>query len=119
MQNNRVCTCQSQREVKNNQTEKLCGLLFVLAAQRAVAAVVASEEEKVLPVCFCVLPLDHQVNASPSLTTTTKADRLLKFNVINDTLNTVAPATWNLAGNAGTGSITAAGQQERWAATRC
>eukprot|EP00878_Enallax_costatus_P021946 GHUV01023261.1.p1 GENE.GHUV01023261.1~~GHUV01023261.1.p1 ORF type:complete len:202 (+),score=84.85 GHUV01023261.1:416-1021(+) len=36
-----------------------------------------------------------EVNASPSLTTTTKADRLLKFKVINDTLNIVTPPSWN------------------------
>lgn len=39
-----------------------------------------------------------QVNASPSLTTTTKADRLLKFKVINDTLNVVTPSAWTTRG---------------------
>mmetsp|Transcript_16308 Transcript_16308/g.35273 ORF Transcript_16308/g.35273 Transcript_16308/m.35273 type:complete len:440 (+) Transcript_16308:120-1439(+) len=35
-----------------------------------------------------------EVNASPSLTTTTQADRLLKFKVINDVLNLVTPPEW-------------------------
>jgi len=35
-----------------------------------------------------------EVNASPSLTTTTTSDRLLKFKVINDVLNLVTPPEW-------------------------
>ncbi|GIL66458.1 hypothetical protein Vafri_19962 [Volvox africanus] len=35
-----------------------------------------------------------EVNASPSLTTTTQADRLLKHRVISDTLNIVTPPDW-------------------------
>jgi hypothetical protein len=35
------------------------------------------------------------VNASPSLTTTTKADRLLKFKLINDALSIVTPPSWS------------------------
>ena len=35
-----------------------------------------------------------EVNASPSLSTTTLQDRLLKFRVINDTLNIVSPLEW-------------------------
>lgn len=34
---------------------------------------------------------DPQVNASPSLTSSTANDRILKYNLINDTLNIVAP----------------------------
>ena len=36
-----------------------------------------------------------EVNASPSLSATTHADRLLKFQLINDTLKCVAPKHWN------------------------
>jgi len=36
-----------------------------------------------------------EVNASPSLTTTTKADRLLKVKVIDDALEAVAAVKWN------------------------
>ncbi|GFR46693.1 hypothetical protein Agub_g8312, partial [Astrephomene gubernaculifera] len=35
-----------------------------------------------------------EVNASPSLTTTTQADRLLKHRVISDTLNIITPPDW-------------------------
>mmetsp|Transcript_16544 Transcript_16544/g.28350 ORF Transcript_16544/g.28350 Transcript_16544/m.28350 type:complete len:446 (+) Transcript_16544:151-1488(+) len=35
-----------------------------------------------------------EVNASPSLTTSTAADRLLKFKVVSDTLNLVTPSEW-------------------------
>lgn len=47
-----------------------------------------------------------QVNASPSLTTTTKADRLLKFKIINDALSIVTPPSWSGsgAGSSGKGS---------------
>lgn len=38
-------------------------------------------------VCVCVC----QVNASPSLTSSTANDRILKYNLINDTLNIVTP----------------------------
>lgn len=38
--------------------------------------------------CKCLCP---QVNASPSLTSSTANDRILKYNLINDTLNIVAP----------------------------
>ena len=34
---------------------------------------------------------DPQVNASPSLTSSTANDRILKYNLINDTLNIVTP----------------------------
>uniref|UniRef100_A0A383V6V1 Tubulin--tyrosine ligase-like protein 9 n=1 Tax=Tetradesmus obliquus TaxID=3088 RepID=A0A383V6V1_TETOB len=47
-----------------------------------------------------------EVNASPSLTTTTKADRLLKFKIINDALSIVTPPSWSGsgAGSSGKGS---------------
>jgi tubulin polyglutamylase TTLL1 len=35
-----------------------------------------------------------EVNASPSLAASTRADRLMKAKVINDTLNIVAPQAW-------------------------
>ncbi|GIL69718.1 hypothetical protein Vretimale_10189 [Volvox reticuliferus] len=35
-----------------------------------------------------------EVNASPSLTTTTQADRLLKHRVISDTINIITPPDW-------------------------
>jgi tubulin polyglutamylase TTLL1 len=35
-----------------------------------------------------------EVNASPSLSTTTEMDRLLKMQVINDTFNIVVPPEW-------------------------
>mmetsp|Transcript_5917 Transcript_5917/g.5326 ORF Transcript_5917/g.5326 Transcript_5917/m.5326 type:complete len:207 (+) Transcript_5917:606-1226(+) len=35
-----------------------------------------------------------EVNASPSLTTTTEVDRILKMNLINDVLNIVVPPEW-------------------------
>jgi hypothetical protein len=41
------------------------------------------------------------VNASPSLTTTTKADRLLKFKLINDALSIVTPPSWSSSGAGG------------------
>ena len=34
---------------------------------------------------------DWQVNASPSLTSTTSADRIMKYNLIHDTLSIVVP----------------------------
>lgn len=37
--------------------------------------------------CLC----HAQVNASPSLTSSTANDRILKYNLINDTLNIVTP----------------------------
>lgn len=39
---------------------------------------------------FLCLP-HAQVNASPSLTSSTANDRILKYNLINDTLNIVTP----------------------------
>ena len=36
-------------------------------------------------------PSDFQVNASPSLTSTTSADRIMKYNLIHDTLSIVVP----------------------------
>lgn len=36
-----------------------------------------------------------EVNASPSLTTTTKTDRLIKVRVINDVMNAVVAVKWN------------------------
>lgn len=39
--------------------------------------------------------LDLQVNASPSLTSTTPADRLLKARVIHDTLRLATPPEWD------------------------
>ena len=36
-------------------------------------------------------PLLLQVNASPSLTSSTANDRILKYNLINDTLNIAVP----------------------------
>lgn len=36
-------------------------------------------------------PFDFQVNASPSLTSTTSADRIMKYNLIHDTLSIVVP----------------------------
>lgn len=44
----------------------------------------------------CLKPWLVEVNASPSLTTTTKADRMLKFKVINDTLDIVTPSKWEV-----------------------
>ena len=35
-----------------------------------------------------------EVNASPSLSTTTEADRILKMNVLRDTFNIVIPPDW-------------------------
>ena len=35
-----------------------------------------------------------EVNASPSLTTTTEVDRILKMNLINDVFNVVVPPDW-------------------------
>lgn len=35
-----------------------------------------------------------EVNASPSLTTTTEVDRILKMNLINDVFNIVVPPDW-------------------------
>jgi tubulin polyglutamylase TTLL1 len=35
-----------------------------------------------------------EVNASPSLTASTDADRLMKMQVINDTYNVVVPNDW-------------------------
>ena len=43
-------------------------------------------------VCVCVYSASNlQVNASPSLTSSTANDRILKYNLINDTLNIVTP----------------------------
>ncbi len=39
----------------------------------------------------CHFPCCAQVNASPSLTSSTANDRILKYNLINDTLNIVTP----------------------------
>ena len=44
-----------------------------------------------------------EVNASPSLSATTEADRILKFKLINDTLQCVVPRVW-LKGAGGGGS---------------
>lgn len=41
--------------------------------------------------CKCHSLSDPQVNASPSLTSSTANDRILKYNLINDTLNIVTP----------------------------
>jgi tubulin polyglutamylase TTLL1 len=46
-----------------------------------------------------------EVNASPSLTTTTAQDHLLKFRLINDTLNLITPLSW-LSMTRGTGAPT-------------
>lgn len=35
-----------------------------------------------------------EVNASPSLTTTTEVDRILKMNLLNDVFNIVVPPDW-------------------------
>ena len=42
-----------------------------------------------------------EVNASPSLSATTQADRVLKFQLINDTLKCVAPKHWSKGGHGG------------------
>lgn len=36
-----------------------------------------------------------EVNASPSLTTTTEVDRILKMNLLNDVFNIVVPPEWH------------------------
>lgn len=41
--------------------------------------------------CLFLLLCYAQVNASPSLTSSTANDRILKYNLINDTLNIVTP----------------------------
>ncbi|KAM9468376.1 polyglutamylase complex subunit TTLL1 isoform 1-T1 [Clarias gariepinus] len=41
--------------------------------------------------CVCICMCVYQVNASPSLTSSTANDRILKYNLINDTLNIIAP----------------------------
>ncbi|XP_030882946.1 probable tubulin polyglutamylase TTLL1 [Leptonychotes weddellii] len=47
--------------------------------------------EVVGPASSWVLPRACQVNASPSLTSSTANDRILKYNLINDTLNIAVP----------------------------
>jgi hypothetical protein len=52
--------------------------------------------------CHCLPPAcPLQVNASPSLSTTTSADRHLKCAVINDVLEIVSPAAWGHPSAAG------------------
>ena len=46
-----------------------------------------------------------EINASPSLTTTTRVDKQLKKSLVNDLLNVVIPKTW-LKGKANIGSAT-------------
>jgi tubulin polyglutamylase TTLL1 len=37
-----------------------------------------------------------EVNASPSLSTTTESDRILKMNLLRDVFNIVIPSEWGL-----------------------
>ena len=44
--------------------------------------------------CLCYsdwLSVCHQVNASPSLTSTTASDRIMKYKLISDVINIVIP----------------------------
>jgi tubulin polyglutamylase TTLL1 len=40
-----------------------------------------------------------EVNASPSLSTTTESDRILKMNLLRDVFNIVIPSEWAEEGN--------------------
>ena len=40
-----------------------------------------------------------EVNASPSLSTTTESDRILKMNLLRDVFNIVVPLDWTEEGN--------------------
>mmetsp|Transcript_22357 Transcript_22357/g.34614 ORF Transcript_22357/g.34614 Transcript_22357/m.34614 type:complete len:104 (-) Transcript_22357:2-313(-) len=47
-----------------------------------------------------------EVNASPSLSTTTESDRILKMNLIKDVFNIVIPPDWTEEGNSKHGANT-------------